>query len=55
MGRIIYTPPGGPPQGPGPSPEIYGIMGESNIFRMILDLYKEIENSEIRGLFPSDM
>src|SRR3954466_13965723 len=55
MERVIYTPPGGPPQGPGPSPEIYQIMGEANIFKMILDLYKEIEASEIRSLFPPDM
>ena len=55
MERVIYTPPGGPPQGPGPSREIYGIMGEANIFRMISDLYKELEKSEVRNLFPSDM
>jgi hemoglobin len=30
-------------------------MGEANIFRMISDLYKEIEQSEIRNLFPADM
>jgi len=54
-GRIIYTPPGGPPQGQGPSREIYALMGEANIFRMISDLYKEIEKSEIRHLFPADM
>jgi len=52
---MIYTPPGGPPQGPGPNPEIYRIMGEANIFKMILDLYKEIEQSEVRHLFPADM
>ncbi len=55
MERTIYTPPGGPPQGPGPHPAIYGIMGEENIFRMMSDLYKEIEKSEIRHLFPADM
>jgi hemoglobin len=53
--RIIYTPPGGPPQGPGPSSEIYRTMGEENIFRMISDFYKELEKSTIRHLFPSDM
>ena len=53
--RAIYTPPGGPPQGPGPSNEIYGIMGQSNIFKMISDLYKELEKSDIRHLFPPDM
>jgi hypothetical protein len=34
MERIIYTPPGGPPQGPGPNRDIYKIMGEANIFLM---------------------
>jgi hemoglobin len=53
--RIIYTPPGGPPQGPGPSREIYGLMGEDNIYRMIADLYGELGRSEVRRLFPEDM
>jgi hemoglobin len=30
-------------------------MGEANIFRMISDLYKELEKSELRRLFPADM
>lgn len=55
MGRTIYTPPGGPPQGPGPNRDIYRVMGETNIFRMISDLYKELEKSEVRHLFPADM
>ena len=55
MERVIYTPPGGPPQGPGPNSEIYGIMGEDNIFRMMLDFYKELEKSELRDLFPPNM
>ena len=55
MERIIYTPPGGPPQGPGPNSAIYGLMGEANIFRMMSDFYKELEKSEIRRLFPSNM
>src|ERR1051326_6917150 len=55
MDRIIYTPPTGPPQGPGPSNEIYRIMGEANIFKMMSDLYKELEKSEIRHLFPPNM
>ena len=55
MERIIYTPPSGPPQGPGPNSEIYQVMGEANIFRMILDLYRELEKSEIRRLFPANM
>ncbi len=55
MERVIYTPPGGPPQGPGPNSEIYGIMGEGNIFKMMSDFYEELEKSEIRRLFPSNM
>ena len=55
MERIIYTPPEGPPRGPGPNSEIYRIMGEANIFRMISDFYNELEKSEMRRLFPSDM
>jgi hemoglobin len=30
-------------------------MGEANIFAMISDLYKELEKSEVRNLFPVDM
>jgi hemoglobin len=55
MQRTIYVPPGGPPQGPGPSPEIYREMGEANIFKMMLDFYKELEQSDIRHLFPPNM
>jgi hemoglobin len=55
MERIIYTPPGGPPQGPGPNSEIYRVMGEDNIFRMMSDFYKELEKSAVRHLFPSNM
>jgi len=51
----IYTPSGGPPQGPGPSPEIYPLVGEENIFKMMSDFYKELEKSPIRSLFPSNM
>ena len=55
MSRVIYTPGGGPPQGPPPNSAIYKIMGEANIFKMMLDFYKELEKSEIRPLFPADM
>jgi hemoglobin len=55
MERPIYTPPTGPPQGPGPNPAIYRVMGEANIFKMMSDFYKELEKSEIRPLFPADM
>src|SRR5262245_43195164 len=55
MQRVIYTPPTGPPQGPGPNPEIYRVMGEANVFKMMSDFYKELEKSEVRHLFPADM
>lgn len=55
MDRVIYTPPGGPPQGPGPSREIYALMGDENIYKMMSDFYKELERSDIRHLFPHDM
>lgn len=54
MDRDIYVPPGGPPQ-KGLSPEIYALMGEENIFKMLSDFYKELEKSPIRSLFPPDM
>jgi hemoglobin len=55
MDRVIYVPPTGPPQGPGPNPAIYKAMGEANIFRMMSDFYKELEKSTIRQLFPPNM
>ena len=55
MSRQIFVPPGGPPQGPPPNPEIYRIMGDANIFKMMSDFYKELEKSEVRPLFPADM
>lgn len=51
----IYVPPSGPPQGPGPSREIYAAMGEENIFRMCRDFYDEIGRSPIRPLFSDDL
>jgi hemoglobin len=54
MERDIFTPPGGPPQ-TGPSREIYALMGEENIFKMLEDFYGELEKSPVRSLFPPDM
>lgn len=54
MNREIYVPPQGPPQG-GPSRDIYPLMGEENIFKMLSDFYQELEKSKIRPLFPPDM
>ncbi len=38
-----------------PSRDVYGIMGEDNIFAMIADFYAELEQSSIRYMFPQDM
>ena len=51
----VYIPPGGPPQGILPDQEIYSLMGESCIFKMLEDFYLELEKSSIRHLFPEDM
>jgi len=51
----MYVPQGGPPQGEGPSHEIYGIMGADNIYKMCDDFYQELEKSSIRALFSDDM
>ncbi|MEZ4712891.1 MAG: hypothetical protein R3A44_37225 [Caldilineaceae bacterium] len=53
--RQIYIPPGGPPRVAGPNPEIYAAMGESNIFAMLADFYRELEKSSLRSMFPRDM
>ena len=53
--REIYIPPSGPPQTPSPSREIYQQMGEENIFKMMEDFYRELEQSSLRSLFPHDM
>lgn len=51
----FFVPPGGPPQGVGPSREIYAIMGRDNIYRMCADFYAELEQSDIRWMFSADM
>ncbi len=53
--RQIYVPPIDPRDVVPPSREIYRLMGEANIFRMIDDFYRELEASSLRPLFPSDM
>ena len=52
--REIYVPPQGPPQGQGPNPEIYQVMGEENIYRMLEDFYTALAQSSIKEMFPSD-
>lgn len=54
MGKI-YTPLGGPPQGVAPHPDIHGRMGTENIFEMMSDVYRELEQSTLRPMFPPDM
>lgn len=41
---------------PAPSKEIYGLMGEDNIFKMLEDFYGELAQSSpaLRGMFPSN-
>jgi hemoglobin len=51
----VYVPPIDPSQITPPSREIYGLMGEASIFRMIEDFYRELERSSLRPLFPADM
>jgi hemoglobin len=53
--RDIFVPPEGPPTEGRPNPEIFAKMGQDNIFLMIEDLYRKLENSTIRHLFPEDM
>lgn len=40
---------------PPPPREVYAVMGEANIFRMLADFYAELEKSSIRAMFPEDM
>jgi hemoglobin len=51
----VYVPPIDPARIAPPSREIYARMGEPAIVRMIEDLYRELEASPVRPLFPADM
>jgi len=55
MSRPVYVPPIDPGGIASPSREIYGLMGEAGIVRMIEDFYRELARSSLRPLFPSDM
>jgi hemoglobin len=55
MARPVYVPPIDPARIAAPSREIYGLMGEASIFRMMQDVYGELERSSLRPLFPADM
>lgn len=54
-GSAVFVPPSGPPQGPGPSREIFARMGQEAIFRLCADFYDEIGRSPIRPLFSEDL
>jgi hemoglobin len=53
--RQFYIPPEGPPQDIRLDPEIYRLMGEENIFKMLKDFYHALESTPIRHLFPENM
>lgn len=48
----IYTPPGGPPQGPPPPAGIYEAIGESGLYRLLEDVYERLGVSSISQIFP---
>lgn len=51
-GRVVYTPPGGPPGNATVSKAIYAAMGEANIRAMLHDFYARLAASSIAGMFP---
>jgi hemoglobin len=53
--RDVYVPDLNPADIASPSREVYLTMGQDNIVRMIEDLYRELESSPIRAMFPKDM
>lgn len=53
--RQFYVPPIDPREIAPPSRDVYAVMGEENIFRMLADFYAELEKSPIRSMFPPDM
>ncbi|MGD9603937.1 MAG: hypothetical protein AB7O21_18030 [Gammaproteobacteria bacterium] len=57
MNREIYVPPINPGSIPPPSREIFAVMGEHNIERLLEAFYRELDHSSpmLRALFPADM
>jgi len=51
----LYIPPSGPPQGIKIDPQVYVLMGQENIFKMLEDFYLEVGKSSIAKMFPSDL
>ena len=52
-----FVPPIDPRSIATPSHEIYDVMGEANVYRLLEDFYRELEQSslQLRGMFPADM
>jgi len=50
-----FVPPIDPRSIAAPSRDVYDLMGEDNIYRMMEDFYRELEQSSLRGMFPKDM
>jgi len=52
-----FVPPIDPRTIAAPSREIYGLMGEANIYRMLEDFYHELTlaSPQLRGMFPKNM
>lgn len=38
-----------------PSRDVYALMGEDNIYRMLEDFYAELGRSSLQGMFPKDL
>lgn len=55
MSEQPYVPPLRPNEIPSPSRDIYASMGADNIYQMLEDFYRLLEDSSIRHLFPADM
>jgi hemoglobin len=53
--REVLVPNLNPAEIPGPSREIYPLMGRDAIYQMLDDFYRELEASSLRKLFPPDM
>jgi hemoglobin len=51
----VFVPDVNPAAIPGPSREIYSLMGRDNIYRMFEDFYRELGASPIRAMFPQDL
>jgi hemoglobin len=55
MTNLPFIPPVDPRSIAAPSREVYDAMGEANIYHMLADFYRELEQSAVQGLFPKDM